>query len=99
VTFPADPPAGLEIESLYGNCPVQAEGRIDGEPFYFRARWAHWSFGVGGDPVCAPAWEYVEDYGEDDVSAGWMSVDEAYGFILAAIERYRAWKAEQTPAP
>lgn len=44
----------LEISLIGGNCPVQAEGTINGEPFYFRARWDHWSLGVGGDPVSAP---------------------------------------------
>ena len=37
-----------------GNCPVQAEGRIDGLPLYFRARSSHWSLGIGGDPVASP---------------------------------------------
>jgi hypothetical protein len=95
VTLPAEPPAGVEIESLHTNCPVQLEGRIDGLPFYFRARGSHWSFGVGADPVGEPVWEYGEDYGDDEVSAGWMSEEEAYGFVLAAIKRYRAWKSEQ----
>ena len=37
----------LDIHSLGGNCPVQAEGLIDGHPFFFRARGAHWSMTVG----------------------------------------------------
>jgi hypothetical protein len=29
-----------------GKCPVQAEGKIDGLPFYFRSRGAHWSLSI-----------------------------------------------------
>lgn len=41
---------GLEIEDLGGYVPVQAEGRVAGRPFYFRARHDEWSFAVAGDP-------------------------------------------------
>lgn len=36
------------IDSFGGNCPVQAEGTIDGKPFYFRARGSSWSMSIGG---------------------------------------------------
>jgi hypothetical protein len=29
---------------IYGNCPVQADGRVRGNPFYFRARHDAWTF-------------------------------------------------------
>jgi hypothetical protein len=32
-----------------GNCPVQAEGTIDGYPFYFRSRGGHWAIHVAND--------------------------------------------------
>jgi hypothetical protein len=35
------------IESLGGLCPVQANGTIDGEPFYFRSRHEHWQLEIG----------------------------------------------------
>ncbi len=44
----------LNIESISGKCPVQAYGTVDGQPFYFRARWDEWSFAIAemdGDPV------------------------------------------------
>lgn len=37
----------IRIDSLGGNCPVQADGFIDGEPFYFRSRGQHWSIEIG----------------------------------------------------
>ena len=33
----------LMIDWCGGNCPVQAEGKINGKPFYFRARGECWS--------------------------------------------------------
>lgn len=71
----------IKINYLGGNCPVQAEGTINGDAFYFRARGSHWSLGVGGgDPVGGPKWEHGESYGTWP-DAGWMSEDEARGFI------------------
>lgn len=80
----------IEIDYLGGNCPVQAEGTIDGQPFYFRARGDSWSLGIGGDPVGAPAWERDEVYGVWP-DAGWMSEQEAMAFIEAAA---MVWKGE-----
>jgi hypothetical protein len=40
----------LEIiytEEIGGHCPVQAEGTINGYPFYFRSRHQHWALYVG----------------------------------------------------
>lgn len=38
-----------------GKCPVQAEGKINGFPFYFRSRGGHWSLSIAnaldGDPL------------------------------------------------
>jgi hypothetical protein len=65
----------LVIDWLGGNCPVQAEGTLDGVPFYFRAR---------GTSVTV-------DVGDEWPHAGWISeplarayIDEAY---LAWMER------------
>ena len=80
----------IEIDEIGGNCPVQAEGRIDGEPFYFRARGARWSIGIGGqDPVCAPEWSHEEPYGDGPFDAGWMSDEEARAFIEKAAGLFR----------
>jgi hypothetical protein len=78
----------LVIDYLGGNCPVQAEGTILGEPFYFRARGSRWSLGIGGDPVGKPEWEHEEQYGEWP-DAGWMNEDEARAFIDKAVGLYR----------
>lgn len=32
--------------TIYGHHPVQAEGRVQGHPFYFRAKWGFWTFTV-----------------------------------------------------
>lgn len=79
------------IEEIGGYCPVQAEGTIDGERFYFRARGSRWSIGIGGEPVGEPKWDYEEPYGSD-FEAGWMDLEEAKSFILKSA---RMWKEAQ----
>lgn len=88
----------LEIDILGGNCPVQAEGLVDGKPFYFRARGCRWSMCIGGEPVSAPEWKMEEPYGEGPFDAGWMSEDEARGFIDMAVAAWREAIATEEPA-
>lgn len=88
-----------EIQSLGGNCPVQAEGIIDGLPFYFRSRGERWSFSVAsspdGDPVDVSCgmddggFYYAEEYGTGErFSAGYISEDQARDFIAKAAKLY-----------
>lgn len=84
------------IHGIGGNCPVQAEGTINGAPFYFRARGEHWSMEVGGGFVLEdekkgiPATGfYIErDYGNGPFDAGWMPIDEARSFIAESAAEY-----------
>ena len=72
----------IDIDYIGGNCPVQAEGRVNGEEFYFRARGNRWSLSVGGDDVVGkPDWYYEEPYGKEPFDAGWMPEGIARGFI------------------
>ena len=93
--------AALVIDCLGGNCPVQAEGTLDGLPFYFRARGSRWSMSVGGDDVVlAPTWYHEEPYGEGPFDAGWMDREEALAFIHKAADLYRNREpAVTTPTP
>jgi hypothetical protein len=86
---------GIVIEYLAGNCPVQAEGTIDGKRFYFRARGESWRIEIhptatgdvlswGGD-----GWHYTEPYGDGPFAAGWMPEDEARQMIEKAALIYR----------
>jgi hypothetical protein len=96
MTPTADP--DIRIDMIGGNCPVQAEGTVNGVEFYFRARHAHWRMNIGGDVVVNPAWSYSEPYGEGPHDAGWMEESEARGFIAKAAEMF-ARQAEGTEAP
>jgi hypothetical protein len=78
----------VQIDWLGGNCPVQAEGNVDGKPFYFRARGNHWTMGIGSDPVGSPEWDYEEQYGDEPFAAGWMTEEEARAFIDKAVTLY-----------
>ncbi len=82
-------PPEIEIAWLGGNCPVQAEGQINGKEFYFRARYNSWSLRIGGsDVVMNPEWSHEEDYGYSPFAAGWMTEDEARAFIAQAARKY-----------
>lgn len=76
----------IEIEFIGGNCPVQAEGKIDGTPFYFRGRGNGWRIGIGGGPVGKPDWS---TFGECE-SAGWMLEGEARELIEKAAALWRS---------
>lgn len=88
---------GIKIKWIGGNCPVQAEGTIDGKAFYFRARGDSWSVGVGEEPVGDPEWYYEQSYGDGPFDAGWMEESEALDFITDASVLYRVARLE-TPA-
>lgn len=88
----------INIEELGGNCPVQAEGTIDGKRFYFRARGKHWTMEIHptaeGDYLSWPEdraeWRYKEDWGSEEYGAGWMPEEEARELIAKAAELYRS---------
>jgi hypothetical protein len=73
--------AGIAVEWLGGNCPVQAEGTFDGTPFYFRARGTEVRCDVGDWHWDGPEYEWPD--------AGWISQDLAHAFIH---EAYEAWQ-------
>ena len=83
----------LEVEYLGGNCPVQAEGTVNGVPFYFRARGQHWSFAIGPDPVAVSlGWEEgfyrSEEWGDSLFAAGWMEQNIAMKIIEKCAAEY-----------
>jgi hypothetical protein len=81
------------IEAIGGNCPVQAQGTVEGHRFYFRARGEHWSIEIA--PADATGeylnwcnlegiWYFEEEYGTWP-DAGWMHKHEALDFIKKAV--------------
>ncbi len=81
--------SGVVISEIAGQQPVEAEGTIDGLPFYFRARGVAWSIGIGGEPIFDPMWYHREPWGHGG-SAGQMPDDEVAALIHHAADRYRA---------
>lgn len=88
----------VEIDQIGGNCPVQAEGTIDGRQFYFRARGMYWSLEIGAKDD-APyekwdcgSWCFSEKYSDDQYAAGWMTHDEARAFIEKAAGIFEKWQ-------
>lgn len=82
---------GVTLDSFGGNCPVQAEGTVDGKQFYFRARGDSWQLHIGDsdhDIWTNPLFYTEQAYGEWP-EAGWMPKHEAVGFIVLGVEAYR----------
>ena len=79
------PEHGVWIRAVGGACPCQADGTIDGNPFYFRARHGGWTLTiakVGVDPVDPdPKDKLFETYGTDDDN-GYMPVEVAVSIIF-----------------
>ena len=78
----------FELYHLSGWTPVQAEGRLDGRYFYFRARGSYWRFEWGGNEGCtrSPRWWHEESWPSvTGFEAGYMSDEEAIGCILKAV--------------
>jgi len=87
----------IEMDYFGGSAPVQAWGTINGRPFYFRARHAHWSFAVSLDPTVDPADIAYPDQGfyreeiydvNGPASASYMPHDEAETIIRRCVAQF-----------
>ncbi len=79
-----------DLDWVSGFCPVQAEGTYRGKHFYFRSRGNRWAFYIGTHHAFDnPEWHYSEAYGEEPFVAGWITEEEALGFIEKSLEIYR----------
>jgi hypothetical protein len=95
--------SAIQISWLTGYCPVQALGRVDGLPWYFRARGGYWVFSVAqtpeSDPVAVslshePGYRLCYPYGRPGESdAGLMLHSVAQDKIYQCARLYLAQKA------
>lgn len=93
---------GATLYTYGGNCPVQAEGIIDGKAFYFRARGQHWQFHVADRPglIFDKPLLYIDRlYSDQPYEAGWMPLHEAMGFIVEGIGIWRAKRSHDWAVP
>jgi len=83
----------LVIESIGGVCPTQAEGEMDGHPFYFRARHGNWDLCVvkpGADPVMPQDWnDVVLHRSGNDPTDGWMEIEDVKSILQSAYDEIR----------
>ena len=80
----------VEITDLVCTCPAmpnQYEGRVDGKPFYFRARWGGWRLYVNDDVSGEGIDGAVVASGDED-RAGWWEPEEAEPFLRKQLESY-----------
>lgn len=86
--------ATIIIESLGGYAPVQAEGRVNGLPFYWRSRHEHYSLSVAADPGGDPLHVHEEGgyyrryrYGSGH-AASWLPPRTARRLLLRTLADY-----------
>lgn len=82
----------FSLKELAGFCPVQAEGEVDGQFFYVRARGSYWRIEIGGNEsgTKGPIWWYSEDWpGKTGFEAGYLSDDDAVGCLLRSVSMFR----------
>jgi hypothetical protein len=82
----------FKLAELAGYCPVQAEGEVDGQYFYFRARGSYWRFEAGGNAsgTKGPTWWYEEYWpGDTGFEAGYLEDQDAVSCILKSVEIYQ----------
>lgn len=88
----------IHFGRLWGQCPVQAFGSVNGLPFYFHARFDRWVFAIAetpdGDPVQvaienAPGFRMQRKYGRrGNCDASFMSHQQTKSFIVTATRYY-----------
>ncbi len=100
----------LTIDRIGGQCPVQGDGWVDEQFWYFRARGSRWSFEVW-PPGCKPgpsgdlpepdsewyigrAWPPART---DEFAAGYMPTEIAEQYIRHSAEMWAAWAAAGKP--
>jgi hypothetical protein len=89
--------------SVSGMCPVQGEGELDGKPWYFRARYEHWTFTLAeaeGNPhgvrslfheaALESGWNIERAWPFGQYSAGYMPVKAALAIVRACARMYWA---------
>lgn len=99
-------PTALDYRFTCDAAPVQAEGTLDGHPFYFRARGEQWTFSLaeepGLDPVCIESAEtaagrgyfLAEQYGAPgSFAASHITLGKARELIGECARRYRAHRS------
>lgn len=83
---------GIMARRPEGRQPMQMDGLIDGQDFYFREDNGFWSLSVGGsDVINAPDWHHEDQHDID----GWISEDQAYALLAAGAALFRRRGAEQ----
>lgn len=77
---------------LFGACPVQGEGEVDGASWYFRARGEGWSFEITPDTDELENRTTIEFAGVTaggPYSASWMMPRHAWSLIKSSIAEFR----------
>ena len=92
---------GIRGEITGTVCPTQAEGTVDGQFFYFRARWGDWTLAISdtAQDAVRTAMDFGDSHGWStwgpDGTYGEMPVAEVWDEVRAGVARWRS-KRDQT---
>jgi hypothetical protein len=80
---------GLAFTWVGGSCPAEAEGTVNGTPFYFRARCGGWMFSIGFDPVTVMMSTVPGFYCEGvDPTCGYMEPEEVRRVVRRCVGEF-----------
>lgn len=68
---------------VYGICPVEGVGFVQGYRWYFRARGSRWTLEIQDHPE----FSFKDQYGVWP-SAGYMPYEDAWNFIMQSLEKF-----------
>ena len=74
------------ITRCYSSMPNQAEGKLNGDYFYFRARHGYWTLSVGDTFEDSIDGKTLAE-GEEN-RAGWWSEATCLAFVTTLLERF-----------
>jgi hypothetical protein len=78
------------LDWIGGECPVQAEGKVNGYPFYFRARGVTISFLVFKDVIFGEViYNKHEGWGIAPFEAGYIPQEDALEFINKCVSEFQ----------
>lgn len=92
----------IVYKSIGGMMPNQAEGTVDGHPFYFRARWGSWDIHIckpGVDPVLPSREDTLYYNCGDDDQAGWWDDNGFQPFVDRLLHEFESGKRGVFPPP
>lgn len=92
---------GVTVESRLDMCPVEYSGKVDDKAYYFRSRGKCWGMAIAetidlaveaymsNDPLEIAVFHCSGRYGNDDLAAGYVPLEQAEEIIRRCVRLWR----------